>query len=373
MKFTVSSSDFLKKTVIASSVIPSNPMMPILEDFLLELNGNELKLTVSDLETTIFSTLEVQGHEDGKIAVRGKILSDTLKAIPDQPVQFTKEEDSNTLVIQTNNGEYKLACDDFEEFPEIPDTQISQTVEIPIQTMKKGIENTIFATSNDEMRQAMMGVYISIEQDKLVFVATDAHKLVKYTFFDVHSEVEGSIIIPKKSLALVNLALEGKGTAQLNFSSSHVFIQSGNTEIACRLIDATFPNYNGVIPTNNHNILTIQRKALLNSLKRISIYANKSTNQIVLDLQNDKIEIQAQDLDYSNEAHETLPCQYSGDEMQIAYNSKFLIEMLGVLDSDDVMFEMSTPNRASLLLPSSTAEDEDLLMLVMPVMVKQNA
>src|SRR5690606_542 len=351
-------------------VIPSNPMMPILEDFLLELNGNELRLTVSDLETTIYSTLDVQGEEDGKIAVRGKILSDTLKAIPDQPVQFIKEEDSNVLVILTNNGEYKLACDDFEEFPEIPNAQISQSVEIPIGIMKKGIENTLFATSNDEMRQAMMGVFIKVEEDKITFVATDAHKLVKYTFWDIHTNVDGSMIIPKKSLALVNLALDGNGSVVINFSNSHVFIQSGNTEIACRLIDATFPNYNGVIPTNNQNILTIDRKSLLNSLKRISIYANKSTNQIVLDLKNDKIEIQAQDLDYSNEAHESLPCQYSGDEMQIAYNSKFLIEMLGVLNSEEVMLEMSTPNRASLLLPSSNAKDEDLLMLVMPVMVK---
>ncbi|HLU92961.1 MAG TPA: DNA polymerase III subunit beta [Membranihabitans sp.] len=370
MKFSVSASEFLKKTVIASGVIPSNPMMPILEDFLLELNGNELKLTVSDLETTIYSTLQVQGSEDGKIAVRGKILSDTLKAIPDQPVQFIKEEESNILNILTSNGEYKLACDDYEEFPEIPDTHTSQSVEIPIKTMKAGIDNTLFATSNDEMRQAMMGVFIKVDENNVTFVATDAHKMVKYTFLDVSSEIEGTMIIPKKSLSLVNMALDGTGNVTLNYSKSHVFIQSGNTEIACRLIDATFPNYNGVIPTNNPNILTIDRKALLNSLKRISIYANKSTNQIVLDLKKDIIEIQAQDLDYSNEAHESLSCQYSGDEMQIAYNSKFLIEMLNVLTSDEVMLEMSTPNRASLLLPSSSAENEDLLMLVMPVMVK---
>jgi len=369
MKFSVSSSDFLKKTVIASGVIPTNPMMPILEDFLLELNGDELKLTVSDLETTIYSSIKVNGSEDGKIAVRGKILSDTLKAIPDQPVRFEKEADSNILNILTSNGEYKLACDDFEEFPEIPDTHISQSVEIPKDAMKAGIENTIFATSNDEMRQAMMGVYIKVDVDKVTFVATDAHKMVKYTYLDITSDMEGIMIIPKKSLSLLNLALEGDGNVTLNYSNSHVFIQSGGTEIACRLIDATFPNYNGVIPTNNPNILTIDRKSLLNSLKRISIYANKSTNQIVLDLKADKIEIQAQDLDYSNEAHESLSCQYSGDEMEIAYNSKFLIEMLGILDSDEVMLEMSTPNRASLLLPSSSAENEDLLMLVMPVMV----
>ncbi len=370
MKFSVSSNDFLKKTLVASGVIPSNPMMPILEDFLLELNGNELKLTVSDLETTIYSNLQVQGAEDGKIAVRGKILSDTLKAIPDQPVQFIKEENSKLLNILTSNGEYKLACDDFEEFPEIPDTRTSQSVTIPIHVLKSGIENTIFATSSDEMRQAMMGVYIRFDEDRVTFVATDAHKLVKFTFLEIQCDIEGHMIIPKKSLSLIHSALEGEGDVVLHYSDSHVFIQTDSTEIACRLIDGTFPNYNGVIPTNNPNILTIDRKPFLNSLKRISIYANKSTNQIVLDLKKDNIGITAQDLDYSNEAHENLKCQYSGDEMEIAYNSKFLIEMLSVLDTEEVMLEMSTPNRASLLLPSSTAENEDLLMLVMPVMVK---
>lgn len=371
MKFSVSSGDLLKKTAIASGAISSKPIMPILEDFLLELTGNQLKLTVSDLETTIHSTIEVDGEEDGKIAVRGKILSDTLKAIPDQPINFIKDPDSNILNLQTSNGEYKLACDDFEEFPEIPSSRISQSIEIPAHVLKSGIENTLFATSNDEMRQAMMGVYIKIDEDRLTFVSTDAHKLVKYTYLDIQSEMEGSMIIPKKSLALINLALEDDENIVLNHSDSHVFLEFGKTEIACRLIDATFPNYNGVIPTSNPNILTIDRKSLLQSLKRVSIYANISTNQIVLDLKADSVEIKAEDLDYSNEAHETLSCQYSGDEMQVAYNSKFLIEMLNILDTDEVMLEMSTPNRASLLLPSSSADEEDLLMLVMPVMVNR--
>jgi len=345
--------------------------MPILEDFLLDLSGDVLKLTVSDLETTIHTSLEVNGQEDGKIAVRGKILSDTLKAIPDQPVEFIKDPESNILTIITSNGEYKLACDDFEEFPQIPETEISHSITIPLKTMKKGIENTIFATSTDEMRQAMMGVFIKVENDRLTFVATDAHKLVKYTFLDIQSETEGSMIIPKKSLSMVQNALSnGESEVMLNYNNTHAFVEIGETEIACRLIDAVFPNYDGVIPTDNPNILTIDRVSLIQSLRRISIYANKTTNQIVLKINGDNIEIKAQDLDYSNEARETLECQYSGDEIEVAYNARFLIEMLSVLDTEEVMLEMSTPNRAALLLPSSNNIEEDLLMLVMPVMVK---
>lgn len=345
--------------------------MPILEDFLLDLSGDVLKLTVSDLETTIHTSLEVNGHEDGKIAVRGKILSDTLKAIPDQPVEFTKEADSKILTIKTSNGEYKLACDDYEEFPQIPETHTSHSVTIPLETMQKGIENTIFATSTDEMRQAMMGVFIKVENDRLTYVATDAHKLVKYTFLDIQSEVEGTMIIPKKSLSMVQNALNNNHTEViLNYSDTHAFVEVGETEIACRLIDAVFPNYDGVIPTENPNILTIDRVSFIQSLRRISIYANKSTNQVVLKIDSDQLEIKAQDLDYSNEARETLECQYSGDEMEVAYNARFLVEMLSVLDTEEVMLEMSTPNRAALLLPSSNKPEEDLLMLVMPVMVK---
>ena len=269
MKFTVSSADFLKKAMIASGVIPSNPIMPILEDFLLELSGNILKLTVSDLETTIYTSLEVNGQEDGKIAVRGKILSDTLKAIPNQPTEFVKDPDSAILTIRTSNGEFKLACDDFEEFPEIPEAQTSKSVVIPSKTMKKGIENTIFATSNDEMRLPMMGVLIQVDTDRLTFVATDSHKLVKYTFLDITSEMEGSMIIPKKSLSIIQNALGNDGEVVLNYSDSHVFIKVHDTDVACRLIDATYPNYNGVIPSDNPNILTINLQDFINSLKRV--------------------------------------------------------------------------------------------------------
>lgn len=371
MKFSVSSSDVLKKIQIASGVLPTNAIMPILDDFLLELSGNELTMVVSDLETTIRTRIPVNGEEDGTIAVRGRILSDTIKALPEQPIQFVKEEDSNTLILKTNNGEYRLACDDFEEFPQIPETVTSEPVEIPIAVIEGAITQTIFATSNDEMRQAMMGVYINIQKDKVIFVATDAHKLVKYTYLDFQAAEEGTMIIPKKSLVLVKNALKGSGNLKIDYSNSHVFFELEDTEIACRLIDAQFPNYNAVIPTDNPNLLTIDRVSFLNSIKRISIYANKTTNQLVLDLNSERLLIKAQDLDYSNEAEEQLECQYSGDPMEIAFNSRFLIEMLNVLDSEEVMMELSTPNRASLILPSSSADDEDMLMLVMPVMVNR--
>ncbi|GAA5220091.1 DNA polymerase III subunit beta [Membranihabitans marinus] len=371
MKFSVSSSDLLKKIQVATGVLPTNAIMPILDDFLMELKGDQLTLIASDLETTLRTVITVNGVEDGTMAVRGKILNDTIKALPEQPIEFAKEENESILVIKTSNGEYKLASDNFEEFPQIPDAVTSEGVEIPVPILESAISRTLFATSNDEMRQAMMGVYLHIQKDKLIFVATDAHKLVKYTYLDFNTSQEGSMIIPKKSLNLVRQALKGSGNVKLNYSNSHVFMEMEDTEIGCRLIDAQFPNYNAVIPTENPNLLTIDRVSFIQSLKRISIYANKTTNQLVLTLDNDGILIKAQDLDYHNEAEEKLSCQYSGDPMEVAFNSKFLVEMLTVLDTDDVIMEFSTPNRASLILPSSSADDEDLLMLVMPVMVNR--
>lgn len=371
MKFSVSSSDLLKKLQMAAGVLPTNAIMPILDDFLMELKGNELTIVGSDLETTIRTVLTVDGIEDGTIAVRGKILNDTIRALPEQPVEFLKEESESNLVIKSNNGAFKLACDNFEEFPQLPEPVTAGGVEIPVPIMESAINRTLFATSNDEMRQAMMGVYVHIQTDKIIFVATDAHKLVKYTYLDFTSEKEGSMIIPKKSLTLIKNALKGSGNLKLDYSNSHVFMEVEGTEMACRLIDAQFPNYNAVIPTENPNLLTIDRLSFVSSLKRISIYANKTTHQVVLSIDNDGILIKAQDLDYANEAEEKLPCSYSGDPIEIAFNSKFLIEMLSVLDTDDVIMEFSTPNRASLILPSSSADDEDLIMLVMPVMINR--
>ena len=235
--------------------------------------------------------------------------------------------------------------------------------------MSKAINKTLFATSNDELRPAMTGVYVSMDFNKLIFVSTDAHKLVRYTFTSVQSEVATSFIIPKKALNLLKNALPEEGEVEMAFDKANAFFTFADTHLVCRLIDARYPDYNAVIPVDNPNTLSIKRTDLLNSLKRIAIYANKTTNQVILDIAPDSLTVSAQDLDFSNEANEQLACNYEGSPITIGFNAKFLIEMLNVLQSDDVKLELSTPSRAGILLPVEETEGEDILMLVMPVML----
>ena len=205
--------------------------------------------------------------------------------------------------------------------------------------------------------------------DNVVFVATDAHKLVKYSFGDVTSSVTQNFIVPKKGLTLLRGALLSDVNVDVAFNQTNVFFTFGDTKVIIRLIDAKYPDYNAVIPVNNPYLLTMGRKDLQNSLKRIAIYANKTTNQVVLSLDQGSLTISAQDLDFSNEATEQLTCTYEGDPMTIGFNAKFLIEMLGIMDTNDILLELSTPNRAGVLLPAEQNENEILLMLVMPVMM----
>jgi len=235
--------------------------------------------------------------------------------------------------------------------------------------LSKSITKTLFATSNDELRPAMTGVYFQVDFNKLVLVATDAHKLVKYTFTEASGEVATSFIVPKKALTLLKNALPGGGEVKLAFNKANAFFTFDNTQLACRLIDARYPDYNAVIPVDNPNLLTIDRNDFQNSLKRIAIYANKTTNQVVLSINDGSLTISAQDLDFSNEATEQLSCTYTGDPLTIGFNAKFLIEMLGVLESEEVKMELSSSTRAGILLPTEEEEGEEILMLVMPVML----
>lgn len=355
---------------MAAGAINPNPVLPILEDFLFALSGGQLKIRATNLETTITTQIEVSGEEDGEIAVPAKILLDTLKALPEQPVTFISDDSNNGIEITSAYGKYKLTGDSPDDFPEIPSDE--GVTEIPVHSdiIANAINKTLFATSNDELRLAMTGVYLQVDFNKIIFVATDAHKLVKYSFLDnVSSDSAHAFIIPKKSLNLVKNVIPSDTDAKISFNSENVFFDFEDTRIVCRLVDAKYPDYNAVIPVDNPNLLTIGRKDFQNSLRRIAIYANKSTNQVILNLNAGSLTISAQDLDFSNEATEQLSCAYEGEPMTIGFNAKFLIEMLGILDSDEVKFELSTPNRAGILRPSEETDHEDLLMLVMPVMM----
>lgn len=371
MVFQVSSSELLKKLQVANGAIGSKPVMPILEDILFELQGNELTVSATNLEVTIISSLEVTGKKDGRVAIPAKILLETLKALPEQALSFDVDPSNNAIQIKSAYGVYKLAGDSDEDFPDIPEDDNVHTIELEVDPLVKAINNTVFATSDDELRLAMTGVLMQIDFNKVIFVATDAHKLVKYTVGGLNTELTESIIIPKKGLNLFKNAIANidDEATSISFNKKNVFLRSGDTLVISRLIDAKYPDYNSVIPVNNNKILTVNRADFQNSLRRIVIYSNKTTNQVLLNIVEDGITISAQDLDFSNEATEQVGCSYKDDNLSIGFNAKFLVEMLGIINTDEVLLELSAPNKAGILLPSEQEEGAELMMLVMPVMM----
>ncbi len=371
MKFSASSADLLKKIQIASGAIGTNTVVPILEDFLFQVEGNDLTISATDLETSITTHMEVIAESGGEVAIPGRILVDTLKALPEQPVTIDVDNDRFAIEITSSYGKYKLSGDNPEDFPTIPIPDGTEKVTVSAHLMQEAISKTVFATSTDELRLAMTGVYVQLDFSKIIFVATDAHKLVRYAFSGLDSDISTSFILPKKSLTLLKSALPQNGSIDVSFNKSNAFFSFEDHELVCRLIDAQYPNYKAVIPTENPNQMTVVRQDLLQSLKRIAIYANKTTNQVVLNIDEGSLTIEAQDLDFSNEATEQLTCQYAGEPLTIGFNARFLIDMLNVLDTDEIVFHMSTSNKAGIILPTEEPEDEELLMLVMPVMLSR--
>ncbi|MTB49758.1 DNA polymerase III subunit beta [Lewinella sp. W8] len=370
MKFSVSSSDLQKKLTLAGGAISSNPVLPILEDFLFTVSGNQLTIAATDLETSVITTIEVNADGDGSVAVPAKILIDTLKALPQQPVTFVINEDNFGIEITSAYGKYKLAGENGDDYPDIPVPNEADEISVSALNLLEGINKTLFATSTDELRPAMTGVYFQVDFSKLIMVATDAHKLVKYTLSDISGEVTSNFIVPKKALNLLKSALPSTDEqVSVSFDKANAFFTFGDTNMACRLIDARYPDYNAVIPVDNPNVLLINRADFQNSLKRIVIYANKTTNQVILTIADGSLTVSAQDLDFSNEATEQLACSYNGDPLTIGFNAKFLVEMLGVLEGEEVKLEMSTATRAGILLPTEQAGGQEIMMLVMPVML----
>ncbi len=369
MKFSISSSELLAQLQIAGGAIGSNPVLPILEDFLFTINDNQLTITATDLETTIVTEVEVMADTNGTIAIPARILLDTLKALPQQPITFAIDEETFAIEITSAYGKYKLAGENGADFPRIPDDEGTDSLDISAPVLNQGIVKSLFATSNDELRPAMTGVYFQVDFNKVILVATDAHKLVKYTFNNLKSEISTTFIVPKKALNLLKNALPGDGDVKVAFNKANAFFAFDNIKMVCRLIDARYPDYNAVIPVDNPNELVVNRTDFQSSLKRIAIYANKTTNQVILNIQDGSLTVSAQDLDFSNEATEQLTCTFNGDPMNIGFNAKFLAEMLGVLESDEVKIQLSGPTRAGILVPLEETENVEILMLVMPVML----
>ncbi|WP_299159535.1 DNA polymerase III subunit beta [uncultured Tenacibaculum sp.] len=370
MKFIVSSSQLLKQLQVLGGVINSNNTLPILDNFLFELTENELKVSSSDLETTMTSVVEVESTDSGAIAINARLLLDTLKTFPEQPLTFKAESDS-TIEIISEQGKYDMAYFSGEEFPKAVELPSPSSTEIPSHILATAISKTIFAAGNDDLRPVMSGVFFQFNSKELTFVATDAHKLVKYTRTDVTADKSAEFIMPKKPLNLLKGILGGSdNNVVIEYNETNAKFTFENAVLVCRLIDGKYPNYEAVIPKENPNKLTVDRASFLNSVRRVSIFSSKTTHQIRLKMAGTELNISAEDLDYSNKADERLNCDYQGDDMQIGFNSRFLSEMLNNLNSNDVLIEMSLPNRAGILTPiDGTEEGELVTMLVMPVML----
>ncbi len=370
MKFIVSSSILLKSLQKISGVISSNTVLPILEDFLFHVEDGKLSVFATDLETSMSTELNVESKENFKIAIPAKILTDILKTLPEQPISISIDDVSFGVEITSDNGKYKLAGENGDDFPKLPTEQDATEVTVPANVLANAVNKTLFAVSNDELRPAMTGMLWQFNEDGLVFVSTDAHKLVRYERKDVTGGNGNSIIVPKKALNLLKSALPHTDTpVKIAYDSSNAFLYFENSYLICRLIDARYPDYNAVIPKENPNLLTINKDDFFSSMRRIAIFANKTTHQVVLRMAGTELSVSAQDLDFSNEASEKLVCEYVGNDLEIGFNAKFLLEMLGILDGDEVKLELSTATRAGILRPSEADENEDLLMLVMPVMI----
>jgi DNA polymerase-3 subunit beta len=371
MKFIVSSSGLLRQLQAISGVLNTNNPLPILDNFLFVIEKGSLTVSASDLETTMSTRLQVEAKASGKIAVPAKILLETLKTFPEQPLTFSIDEKTFQVEISSDYGKYKLTGFDGEEFPKLPVLEGTTSLELPSNVMLQTINKTLFATGNDELRPVMSGVFFQLGKDNLTFVATDAHKLVRYKRNDVKAKTESTIILPKKPLTLLKNVLTGTDEMlKLNYNDNNAFFEIGPISLICRLIDGRYPNYEAVIPLENPNKLTIDRAALLNSVRRVSIFSNKTTHQVRLKINGSELHISAEDLDFSNEANERLSCQYTGEDMEIGFNARFLAEMLSNLDSDQINIEMSAPNRAGILTPAEVKNaSEEILMLVMPVML----
>ncbi len=369
MKFIVSSSALLKQLQQISGVINANTVLPILEDFLFEVEKGRLTVVATDLETVMKVQLDVEAKDSGRVCIPAKILMDSLKNLPDQPVTINIDKNFS-VEITTDNGKYKVMGENPDNFPKEPAADDTTSFKITSSALVNAINKTLFAVSNDDLRPAMTGVFFELDKKGLLFVSTDAHRLVRYKRKDVSCPKTDSLIVPRKPLTLLKASMPvNDDELSISYNSNHLFVKHGTTQLSCRLIDARFPDYKVVIPSDNPYKLTVNKNDFQSALRRVSIFSNKSTNQVVLNINGSELQLAAQDVDFSFEGNERMKCQYNGEDLQIAFNAKFLIEMLNAADSDEIVMELSTPTKAGLIKPTELDDNEEMLMLVMPLML----
>ncbi|NDV69839.1 DNA polymerase III subunit beta [Dysgonomonas sp. 25] len=372
MKFVVSSTGLQSHLQAISKVINSKNTLPILDCFLLELKGNTLTLTASDAETRLVTSIEVQDADgEGKFAVNAKNLLDPLKELPEQPLTFDINDENLEIFIYFHNGKYNFIGQSGDDYPlpkELKESAINLTIAPDV--LLGGINRSIFASADDELRPVMNGIYFDITTDDLTFVASDGHKLVRCKTLSAKGNERASFILPKKPANLLRTILPKESeTVEIAFDENNAHIKMSGYTMTCRFIEGRYPNYNSVIPQNNTNKVVLDRLAFLNAIKRVSVFSNQASNLIKLQLTDSNIEISAQDIDFSTAAEETIPCQYAGTPMSIGFKSTFLVDILNNIPSSEISLELSDPSRAGLIIPTENEENEDLLMLLMPMML----
>ena len=371
MKFSVSSSELNKGLSSVIGVVPAKATLPILETILFKSENGRLKLTATDLEISIVQSIDADIEVDGAVAIPARRLLETLRQLPNITVFFDVDERKN-INFRTDKGNYKLVGDEAEEFPEVPNLEDGMLISTTTDLVHKAINKTLFAVSSDDLRPAMMGVYFQIGTKESKFVATDGHRLVKYTNREIKATSDVNFIIPDKALNLIQKTIVGN-ECDVTVTQDHARFQAGSAVLITRLINEQYPNYDTVIPRDNNKFLIINKNQMLSTVKRVSIFSSSTTRQIRLQLDIDKLIIRAEDLDMSSEAKESIDCEYSNDSMEIGFNAKYLGDVLSNIDDDEVSFEFSSPNRAGIVKPTSKNENEEILMLVMPVMLNSYA
>lgn len=367
MKFSVSSGELVQGLSAVVGAVPTKATMPILETVLFETDNGKVKLSATDLEVSIVEYVDADVTTDGAVAVPARRLLETLRQLPDIPVMF-EIDDKGNVKFKTDKGTYKLAGEKAADFPAIPALEDGQVIKTSTDSLIRAIQKTSFAVSRDDLRPAMMGVYFQLGPEESRVVATDGHRLVRLIKRDLVAQAPTNFIVPQKALNLVQKALDG-ADCDLTISNEHVRFRSGSTMVITRLINETYPNYESVIPRENDKEMKVNRDQMLATVRRVSIFSSSTTRQIRLQMKPDELIIAAEDIDMSSEAKEAIACEYSDPEMEIGFNARYLSDVLGNIDDPEVLFEFSTPNRAGIVRPSVQDEDEDMLMLVMPVML----
>jgi DNA polymerase III subunit beta len=378
MKFSVSSADLLRALTAVNGAVPSKSTLSILECVLFERDGDALRISATDLEISIIQRIGVQFETNGsagttRIAVPARRLLDTLRALPDLPLQFASDAQNN-IELKTDQGRYKMVGFDGGDYPALPALEGEREIETSGEMVRRAITKTGFAVSRDALRPAMMGVYFQVRPEHSRVVATDGHRLVKLVLDGVRAEPAIDFIVPEKALALAARITGGDSTScAIRVGGGYVGLDFGDTKVLARMIDEQYPNYEAVIPTGNDRRLTVNRDAMLAAVRRVALYSSSMTHQIRLSLESDRLVISAEDIERSSEARETVLCEYDGEPMEIGFNSVYLNEVILNVDAEDVAFTFSSPNRAGVVTPAEQASGEDMLMLIMPVMLNTYA